>query len=180
MSIHPEASNEKVAIELFRLRKEYVDELRKRHEEEAGRLEMQLSKEQRARREEQVCVHHLSSWHIITCLLHMHTCVFWHPELTVKHSQPRPYLHVNGAALISILKLAILPFASRATHAVQSVRMEVERELAKARMELKRETEHLRTVSEQDRCSSAFSRLELIKKISPVASSFHCALPHVA
>ena len=37
-----------------RLRKEYVDELRKRHEDEAGRLEMQLSKEQRARREEQV------------------------------------------------------------------------------------------------------------------------------
>jgi hypothetical protein len=30
--------------------------------------------------------------------------------------------------------------------------MEVERELAKARMELKRETEHLRNVSEQDRC----------------------------
>eukprot|EP00288_Rhodomonas_lens_P008933 CAMPEP_0177741890 /NCGR_PEP_ID=MMETSP0484_2-20121128/28352_1 /TAXON_ID=354590 /ORGANISM="Rhodomonas lens, Strain RHODO" /LENGTH=381 /DNA_ID=CAMNT_0019256153 /DNA_START=145 /DNA_END=1288 /DNA_ORIENTATION=- len=36
-----------------RLRKEYVDELRKRHEDEASRLEAQLSKEQRARREEQ-------------------------------------------------------------------------------------------------------------------------------
>mmetsp|Transcript_12347 Transcript_12347/g.19468 ORF Transcript_12347/g.19468 Transcript_12347/m.19468 type:complete len:306 (+) Transcript_12347:109-1026(+) len=37
-----------------RLRKEYVEELRKRHEEEAARLEAQLAKEQRARREEQV------------------------------------------------------------------------------------------------------------------------------
>ena len=36
-----------------KLRKEYVEELRKRHEEEASRLESQLSKEQRARREEQ-------------------------------------------------------------------------------------------------------------------------------
>mmetsp|Transcript_68062 Transcript_68062/g.168163 ORF Transcript_68062/g.168163 Transcript_68062/m.168163 type:complete len:385 (+) Transcript_68062:174-1328(+) len=68
-----------------RLRKEYVDELRKRHEEEAGRLEVQLSKEQRARREE------------------------------------------------------------------QSVRMEVERELTKARTELKRESEHMRIISDQDR-----------------------------
>ncbi|EKX37354.1 hypothetical protein GUITHDRAFT_165492 [Guillardia theta CCMP2712] len=36
-----------------RLRKEYVEELRKRHEEETSRLEAQLAKEQRARREEQ-------------------------------------------------------------------------------------------------------------------------------
>jgi len=36
-----------------RLRKEYVEELRKRHEEEGGRLETVLAKEQRARREEQ-------------------------------------------------------------------------------------------------------------------------------
>ena len=37
-----------------RLRKEYVEELRKRHEEEASRLEVQLAREQRARREDQV------------------------------------------------------------------------------------------------------------------------------
>jgi hypothetical protein len=65
--VYPEAHimlrSEKITIELFRLRKEYVDELRKRHEEEAGRLEMQLSKEQRARREEQVCAHHSCWWH---------------------------------------------------------------------------------------------------------------------
>jgi len=36
-----------------RLRKEYVEELRKRHEGEAQRLEAQLAKEQRSRREEQ-------------------------------------------------------------------------------------------------------------------------------
>mmetsp|Transcript_4140 Transcript_4140/g.9819 ORF Transcript_4140/g.9819 Transcript_4140/m.9819 type:complete len:385 (-) Transcript_4140:223-1377(-) len=68
-----------------RLRKEYVEELRKRHEEESGRLEAQLAKEQRSRREE------------------------------------------------------------------QSARQEVERELAKGRAELKRESEHLRIISEQDR-----------------------------
>ena len=32
-----------------------MEELRKRHEEEASRLEMQLSREQRARREDQAC-----------------------------------------------------------------------------------------------------------------------------
>jgi len=60
-------------------------QLRKRHEEESGRLEAQLAKEQRARREE------------------------------------------------------------------QSARQEVDRELAKSRAELKRESEHLRIISEQDR-----------------------------
>ena len=46
---HPPAEGPPAA----RLRKEYVEELRKRHEEEASRLEMQLAREQRARREDQ-------------------------------------------------------------------------------------------------------------------------------
>jgi hypothetical protein len=54
-----QASEEDMAEDLARikekdrLRKEYVDELRKRHEEETAQLEAVLAKEQRARREEQ-------------------------------------------------------------------------------------------------------------------------------
>ena len=54
-----QASEEDMAEDLARikekdrLRKEYVDELRKRHEGETAQLEAVLAKEQRARREEQ-------------------------------------------------------------------------------------------------------------------------------
>jgi prefoldin subunit 5 len=123
-----------------RLRKEYVEELRKRHEEEASRLEAQLAKEQRARREEQAA----------------------RIEVIPPESESAPNICLVPAQA-PLFTFALCVCSQHDDDiCVLCHKLQVERELERAKRDLKKELDHLRSITEQDRAHR--DRFELCKK----------------